>query len=383
MIDEKIGHRNEKIGNKKVETKDKNDENNQKMKKLPEVDVSFGELYSMLVAPIKSKLLIAGIELGVFNHLSKPKSAEAVAKTIGTHQENTRLFLDGLTACDLLVKKESLYQNTPVTQAFLVEKSPAYLGVVFANQFQTNYPVINDLPQLVKEGPPQALSETDMNSEEMCLKFTANHACSERAGIAQQVAEIISELPEFPSFKKMLDLGGGPGLIGIAAVAAHQSMKGVIFDRPAIVKVAEDLIKEYEMADRIKVMGGDYFQDYIGKGYDLVLASDNLYYGKDELDAIVKKIFDALNPGGLFISFHGGLTHERTRPDMMVLGMILDELMGEGRMVDQGFIADSMFRVGFNSVCSRTLNTDWGPMDIDIGRKEKKLNSNKNEETEE
>jgi cyclopropane fatty-acyl-phospholipid synthase-like methyltransferase len=201
------------------------------------------------------------------------------------------------------------------------------------------------------------------------MKFTAAHASTERAGIAQQVTEIVSELPEFPTLKKMLDLGGGPGLIGIAAVAAHPNMSGVIFDRPAVVKVARTFIEEYEMEDRVEVLGGDYLQDSIGGGYDLVVASDNLYYGGDETDAIVKKIYDALNPGGVFISFHGGLTHERTGPDRMLLGMILDELMGGGRMIDQGFIADSMLRAGFKSVRSRTLETDWGPMDLDIGRK--------------
>jgi SAM-dependent methyltransferase len=327
------------------------------MKKLPEVNVSFDELYKMLVAPIRSKLLWTGIELNVFEQLSELKSADAVAEAIGSHPMNTRLFLDGLTACDLLEKKKGLYQNTPVTQAFLIEESPTYLGLVFADQFQINYPILNDLPKLVKNGPPPTLPEADMNTEEMCMKFTVAHACSERAGIAQQVAEIISSLPEFPSFRKMLDLGGGPGLIGIAAVAAHPNMLGVIFDR-------------YGMGDRVDVLGGDYFHDSIGEGYDLVLASDNIYYGKDELDSIVKKIFDALNPAGVFISFHGGLIHERTKPDMMVLGMILDELMGQGMMLDQGFIADSMLRGGFQSVRSRTLDTDWGPMDLDIGRKE-------------
>ena len=323
----------------------------------------------MLIGPIKSKLLLAGIELKVFNQLNEPMSADVVAEAIGSHPENTGLFLDGLTACDLFEKKKGLYQNTPVTQAFLVEESSTYLGLVFADQFQMNHPVLNDLPKLVKEGPPPTLPEADMNSEEMCMKFTAAHASCERAGIAQQVAKVVSGLPEFPSFRKMLDLGGGPGLIGIATVATHPSMKGIIFDRPSIVKVAETFIREYGMKGRVEVLGGDYFQDSIGEGYDLVLASDNLYYDKDETDAIVKKIFDALNPSGVFISFHGGLTHEQTKPDMMVLGMILDKLMGQGMMVDQGFIADSMLRVGFKSVRSRTLGPDWGPMDLNIGRK--------------
>jgi len=106
------------------------------MKKLPEVNESFEELYRMLIAPIKLKLLLTGIELGVFNQLSETKSAEDVAEVIGTHPENTRLFLDGLAATDLTVKRNGLYQNTPVTQAFLVEGRPTFLGQMFTFQAQ-------------------------------------------------------------------------------------------------------------------------------------------------------------------------------------------------------------------------------------------------------
>ena len=52
------------------------------MKKLPEVNESFEDLYRMLVAPIRSKLLLTGIELGVFNQLSEPRSANAVAEIV-------------------------------------------------------------------------------------------------------------------------------------------------------------------------------------------------------------------------------------------------------------------------------------------------------------
>ena len=78
------------------------------MKKLPEVNESFEELCKMLLGPIKSKLLLTGIELEVFNQLSEPKSAEAVAEAISSHPANTRLFLDGLAASDLVLKKNGL-----------------------------------------------------------------------------------------------------------------------------------------------------------------------------------------------------------------------------------------------------------------------------------
>ena len=339
------------------------------MKKLLEVDLSFEHLYRMLIAPIRSKLLLAGIELKVFNQLSQPKSAEDVAEAIGTHPENTRLFLDGLATIDLVVKKDDLYQNTVVTQTFLVEGAPISLGQLFTSWAQMWDPALKDLPRLVREGPPPPSPEAEIGAEDMWAQYATSVANVEMAGIAQRMAKIVANLPEFPLLGKMLDLGGGPGIIGIAIVSAHPSMKGVIFDRPAVAEVAESFIKEYKMENRIEVLSGDFKHDSIGDGYDLIWASSVLNFVKDNIDPFMKKIFDALNPGGVFISCHDGLTRERTKPEIMVLSWLSVALMGTDMGLDQGFIADSMLRVGFKSVRSRTLDTPMGPMDLDIGRK--------------
>ena len=147
-------------------------------------------------------------------------------------------------------------------------------------------------------------------------------------------------------------------------------MSGIIFDQPAVVKVAQAFIEEYEMDYRMKVMSGDYTTNPIGEDYDLVWAKNTLNFARDDMDSMVSKIYDALSPGGVFISCAEGLTHERTRPDKHVISMISLSLMGQDVCFDQGEIADSMLRVGFRSVRSRTLDTDWGPMDLDIGRRE-------------
>jgi len=302
----------------------------------------------------------------VFNHLSKPKSADALARVISTHPKNTGLFLDGLTAIDLVQKKKGLYQNTPMAQTFLVEDRPTFLGQLFIFISRSDSPALENLSKLVKEGPLPTL-ETSSDTDE--VQYAAIMASIERAGDAQIVVEIVSKLPEFTSFRKMLDLGGGPGLMGIAIVTAHPSMKGVIYDLPPVIKVAETYIKKYEVENRMEVLGGDFNWDSIGEGYDLILASSSLQFAKD-IDSVVKKIYDALIPGGVFISiFPFGQTHERTKPEILVLSLLSLALMGQDTGFDQGFIADSMLRVGFKSVCSQTLNMPWGSTDLDIARK--------------
>ena len=119
----------------------------------------------------------------------------------------------------------------------------------------------------------------------------------------------------------------------------------------------------------MEVLGGDAFVDSIGEGYDLVLACSSVQGFKEKLDSTVKKVYDALNSSGVFVSYFTGLTHERTKPEIRVLELLPLALAGHDTSFDQGFVADSMLRVGFRSVRSRTLNTPWGPLELDIGKK--------------
>ena len=337
------------------------------MKKLPEVNLNYENLYMMLIAPIRSQLLLTGIELKVFNVLSEPKYSEDVAKALGTHPRNTRIFLDSLAAIDLLQKKKGLYRNSPVAQAFLAEKSPTYLGRLLP-VMKADEQFLQNLPKIVKEGPSPPPEKPSFSIEEL-VKGVAIMADVEKVGYAQEAVNILLELPEFPSFQKMLDLGGGPGLTGMAIVDAHPRMKGVIFDLPPVVKETKRYIEEYEMEDRMDVLGGDFNGDSIGEGYDLVWASGVLQFAV-EIDTVVRKVYEALNSSGVFVSlFPFGQTHERTKPESIVLSLLSMALMGQEVGTNQGHVAESMLRAGFRSVRSRKINTFMGSMELDIGRK--------------
>ena len=88
------------------------------------------------------------------------------------------------------------------------------------------------------------------------------------------------------------------------------------------------------------------------------------------MDALLRKVHGALNPGGYFISLQDGMTHEGTRPETM-LGHMIDVLQtGVDFRLDQGFVAEAALRNGFQSVRSRTLDTPMGTLDLDVARKD-------------
>ena len=83
------------------------------------------------------------------------------------------------------------------------------------------------------------------------------------------------------------------------------------------------------------------------------------------------KVYAALNPGGVYVSLAEGLSHERTKPAMLINAMLAHSLAGEDLMFDEGEIAQAMLRAGFRSVHSRQAEgSSWyGPAVVDIARK--------------
>lgn len=238
------------------------------MKKLPEIDLQVQPLFDISNGRIKTQLLVTAIELNIFDYLSTPQSSGSVARQLNTYPAYTRFLLDGLSALHLLEKKDDRYQNLPDTQTALHRESSTYVGAMFTMMDQTMSASMTDLTQKVVSGPQDA--PTDLGDEAIWQEYARSMANFQRCGPAQNMAAMISKINAFAGFQKMLDLGGGPGLYCIAMVAEHPNMQGIIFDQPAVVKVAEEFIAEYEMQDRVSTVGGDYINDPIGEGFDLI-----------------------------------------------------------------------------------------------------------------
>jgi len=123
------------------------------------------------------------------------------------------------------------------------------------------------------------------------------------------------------------------------------------------------------MEDRLEVIEGDFMTDEVEGTYDLILTSFCLYFRKRCLDRIVRKVFDSLDPGGGFMSWHEGLANEGTSPEILVLPEIGFNMRGRSMAFNHGDIADSMRRCGFSSVESRPELTPFGEVELVVGRK--------------
>lgn len=326
-------------------------------------------LFELTRGNVRSQLLLTAIELQLFDQLSFPVSGEDVAAQMKTHPTNTKYLLDGITSLGLITKTNGLYQNTDESEKTLNTQSDVYLGGLTKEIDAWRKETVDDLTKLVRSGPESQSKCSHIKDPDTWRHFVRSIANYQRAGFAHDMADIVSQIKEFPRFKKMLDLGGGPGLVCLAMVDKHPSMEGVIFDQPVVSEVANEYVIQNQMQERVHVMAGDYTKDDIGQGYDLIWASATLGFAKDGIEELLAKIYNALAPGGIFISLSEGMTDEGTAPEPLFMDCMAYMMSGQDFFFQQGEIRKNLYKVGFDSVESNTIFTPMVPMDMDIARK--------------
>jgi predicted O-methyltransferase YrrM len=339
------------------------------MRQLPEPKNDWLALGQLIGSGARHKIFVSALKMRIFDHLSW-SAPEDIAGRLKSDARNTELFLNALAGMGLILKKDGRYGHTERSAEFLASSSPNYLGdfLLHMNSFHEQFPV--SIEDLVRKGPPPP-SGLDMGDASMWAESARLSAAYQYGGEAQHIARIVSRLPEFAGMRRMLDLGGGSGFFTMAIVSAHPSMQGVVFEQPAVAKVVRDFIREYEVEDRVTAMEGDFTKDDLGGPYDLVFASASLNFVKSQLDALFSRIYDALAPGGIFMTHQDGIKGERTKPVNHITEFLVPEMMGTDFAIAQGEIAEAMLRSGFQSVRSFTKHSSMGEMDVDIGRKTK------------
>ncbi len=329
-----------------------------------------GLVFELMIGPIRMAVLDTTLKMDMADILAEHTEPEAIARALGVETDRTNLvyFLDAMAAMGFAEKQNGAYANTPFAESYLRKGSPSYLGGLVENLSNMQHRNLGRIPELIRQGPPEVDTRNKLDGEEMWKQSVRHLASYQKAGMADHVAGLVASLPEFPAMKRMLDMGCGPGIMCMATVSRHPDLQGVLCDLPPVMEVAREEIAAAGLLDRVTTIDGDYNEVDFGQGYDLIWASHTLYYAKD-LDAMAARVHAALNPGGVFISFHEGLTCERTQPAGVVLSRLSLALEGQDVSFEQGEIASHLPGAGFASVEVRTLMLPMGPMELIIARK--------------
>jgi acetylserotonin N-methyltransferase len=151
-------------------------------------------------------------------------------------------------------------------------------------------------------------------------------------------------------YRYLVDLGGATGHLAIAACQRYPNVRAIVFDLPESVPLAQEIVGASPVADRIQVMGGDFFVDPLPVG-DLYALGRILHdWTEEKIHKLLNRIHQRLPGGGAVLIAEKLLDEDRRGPrwaHMQNLNM-LTCTEGKERMLSE--YETLLKRVGFVEV---------------------------------
>lgn len=279
----------------------------------------------------KGQIFMTALELDVFSNLETPLSAEALAGKLEAKVSLMGRFLDVLTGMKLLVEDDGRYCTAPDMAPFLVEGSPFFARYLMFDTKSRD--VWFRLKEVLLNGPADTSEEPQQNADKQCDRQWIDWMADwSMLGRLQGVVAQVTELPEFAGARKLMDLGGGHGLFGIAFAQENPNLQVVIFDKPEVTPVTQAYIDRYGVADRVCTMSGDYTTDDLGDGYDIVFEACSICGNDQDYRSLYQRVCRVLKDNGLFIRLTFTLDDHRTGPLLSLVWDLRDHLSGHKKM---------------------------------------------------
>ncbi|MEW6088697.1 MAG: methyltransferase [bacterium] len=257
----------------------------------------------------KSRIFLTAYELDVFTALGdKAKSSSEVARALGTDSRSLDRLMNALCAIGLLKKKDGKFSNTPSGLRFLVKGSPGYMqGLTHFLHLWNNWSTLTKSVRLGRPSVFQNISERDGDS--LTGFIAAMHERGDR-----QAPGVISML-DLKDVRTVLDVGGGSGVFSMAFVRAKDGIKSTVFDLDNVISITQMYVEKEKLSDKINTMPGNYINDELPKGFDLVFLSAVIHSNSPkENNMLIKKCYKSLNPNGQIVVQDFIMDEERTSP---------------------------------------------------------------------
>lgn len=287
----------------------------------PRTDVSPEPLYRLALGFACTKTLLAANRLGIFPQLALgPQTGAEVARALGLEAGNTEMLLDACVSLGLCAKEGGRFTNTAVSNTYLIPDRRGYLGR-FLDHFNDHmYPVWFHLEEAVRTGKAQVGRVVGQESDhffeairrqprdlETFMLTMEEHSLLEGAALASAY--------DFSPHQQLLDVGGGTGAMSTAILERYPNLQSTVFDQPAVRPIAERCIAQHGLGDRIRVIGGSFFDDALPGPVDIVLLSGILHnWSPENARRILRRCAQALIPGGTLLISEQVLTDDRTGP---------------------------------------------------------------------
>ena len=262
-------------------------------------------LFDLCAGFVYSQILFACVKIKLFETLAAgPMAVDALAARFGFTPDAMARLLRAAAALHLVEKAEqqtyrlgihgAAYLGNPGIGAMIAHHAMLYRDLadpvaVFKGE-KSDTELANFWPYAKGESP-------DGLAPEAVAPYSALMSTSQAL-----IADDVLDAYPFVDHASLLDIGGGGGDFLVAAAHRRPDLALILFDLPAVAARAEQLFVTERLAGRAKAIGGDFKRDPLPDGADLMSLVRVAHDLDDaDLDALLRKIFIALPPGGILL----------------------------------------------------------------------------------
>lgn len=205
---------------------------------------------------LTTQLLYVAADLGIADVLvDEPATAAELAAKVGARPAPLHRMLRGLAVDQVLDElPDGRFALTPVG-ALLVDGAPGSQRGAALARGRLYYEAVGRLLDSVRDGPGPADTPPfeRVHGESFFAHLAArpDESAAFRGSMAARSAreaDAVVAAYDFGGFRRLVDVGGGPGVLLRAILAATPGLDGLLFDRPEVVAGAT-----------LPALGGDFF----------------------------------------------------------------------------------------------------------------------------
>jgi hypothetical protein len=284
-----------------------------------------------------SKILLSAVKFQIFTTLAEKKTMSAIE--LKSHlgfkstDRNVYDYLDALTTFGFLNREGLLetakYSNSMDTDFFLDKNKPSYIGGMLEMLNNRLYGFWGNLEEGLLTGLAQNEEKSGGNLFEALYSDADRlkefiHAMS---GFQMGNFMALAQSFDFSKHKTLVDIGGSAGMLSIM-VAKHQGhMNCTSWDLPPVAPIANEVIQQFQMHDRVKTDSGDFFKDEFPNA-DIITMGNILHDWDEETKLmLIKNAYNALPEGGVLIAIENVIDADRNKNAvglMMSLNMLIE-----------------------------------------------------------
>ncbi len=237
----------------------------------------------------RTQLLYVMAALGLADHLRDgPKSSAALAEAAGAHPHALARLLRALASLGVVdYVAPDTFALTPLS-ACLLSDAPGSLRTVALAAGALNYRAWGELLHSVTTGQTafgraHGVGFFDYLGQHPDLAGLFDEQMA--GGFERRNAAIVAAY-DFSALRTIVDVGGGHGGLIAAILAAYPSLRGILVDLPHVVAGAAPVLAAAGVADRCRVVAGDFFQA-VPAGGDAYLLAGVLHDWDDAAAAVI------------------------------------------------------------------------------------------------